>query len=162
MSASAPDLDPEEWLLRRLPPYQPLQPLIDGRVRPSSAAFSPSSAGGGISFNREATLRQHGRPLWEGCPEETWAVAAIKVRDLVGLGLEVRLTPPPPHHAEAFGIAAKGPAQEKRIRKRIAEIARIAVWPGRIETWPPTDIAPPTVQPRLVAQNTSAPRPMIP
>lgn len=142
MSVEVPGLDPEEWLLRRLSPQHPLQPTADGRVRPSSAAFSPSSTNGGISFNRGVTMRLHGHPMWDGCVDESWAVAAIQIKDLVRLGLDVRPTPPAPHHVEAFGLGSNGPAWEKRTRKRIAESARIAVWPGRIETWPPTDVPP--------------------
>ena len=142
MSEPAPDLDPEEWLLRRLPPNQPLQPAGDGRMRPQSASFAPHPANGGVSFNREATLRQHGRSLWEGCADPAWAVAAIQVKDLIALGLEVRPTPPAPHHVDAFGLRELGSAAESRARKRIAETARIAVWPDWIETWPPTDRPP--------------------
>ena len=142
MNDPAPALDPEEWLLRRLSPRHPLVAIAGGRFRPPSDAFSPSTANGGVSFNREATLRQHGHPLWDGCPDESWAVAAIKVKQLVELGLRVSTTPPAPHHAEAFGLEANGPAWEKRTRKEIAKAARIAVWPHRIITWPPTDTAP--------------------
>lgn len=142
MSDPAPDLDPEEWLLHRLHPKHGLSPVGDGRFRPSSASFSPHSANGGVSFNRESTLRQHGRPLWEGCPDDSWAVAAIQVKDLIALGLKVCPTPPPPHHVDAFGLSELGSASEKRLRKRIAEACRTAVWPGWIETWPPTDTAP--------------------
>lgn len=142
MSEPAPALDPEEWLLRRLPPSQPLQPAPDGRTRASSASFAPSSDGGGISFNRETTLRQHGLPLWHGCEDDRWAVAAIRARDLIALGLEVRPPPPPPHHVEAFGLREHGAASENWARKRIAEACRIAVWPGRIVTWPPGDRQP--------------------
>jgi hypothetical protein len=82
-------------------------------------------------------MRGRGCALWDGCSDETWAVAAIQVKDLVKLGLNVRPTPPAPHHVEAFGLGSN-----KRVRSRIAETARIAVWPGRLVTWPPTDMSP--------------------
>ncbi len=129
-------------MLRRLSPQHPLQPGPAGEWRPSSASFSASSSNGGISFEREATLRKAGFPLWHGCPDEQWAVAAIRVEALVKLGLTVRPTPPAPHHAEAFGLLTNGPAWEKRTRRAIAGAARIAVWPGWVVAWPPSDRQP--------------------
>lgn len=146
MSGACPDLDPEEWLLRRISPKQPLQPTAQGCFRPSSAHFAPSD-NGGVSFNRERILRIGGEPLWYGCPDCDWGIAAIRIVQLTELGLEVRPTPPPPYHVDAFGLKSMGPGLEKRTRKRIAEHALLAIWPGRIETWPPTDIAPPGWRP---------------
>jgi hypothetical protein len=83
-----------------------------------------------------------GEPLNFDCPDSSWGVSAIRIRQLIELGLRVERTPPHPHHVDAFGLKEMGVSKEKTTRKKIALCSLIAVWPGGSETWPPTDYPP--------------------
>jgi hypothetical protein len=137
------DLDPEEWLLRRIPPNQPLMPKPPGRYRPRSMSFSPHPNNGGVSFSRAATLFLHGLSFRHGCPSLDWAVAAVRVQVLLDAALTVVQTEPYPHHYEAFGLTNKTGSEMKRAQQSIANSALIVAWPRGGISWPPSD-QPPT------------------
>ena len=141
----------EEWLLRRIHPKQAkLVSKHDGGERPQSSTFSASGGNGGISFDRYLTRsRTSGSLIDIGKDmgvEQGGGLAAIKVKDILGCGLTIEQTPPPPHHYEAFGVANLPTGNRVRVLKCLAKASMIAIWPdgaGGQPNWPPTDRHPP-------------------
>lgn len=130
MTADDPreEIADEDRLLRRIPDQpERMWTRAGGRLRPSSAAFKPSEADGGLSVDVRRLLPDPATPTLVLDVTPDAGLIELRAANARELELEVVHTPQRDHysHADVIGFARLEKAAAKRAQR---ELAKRAVW----------------------------------